>query len=82
MKWTADKVALLRDLAPRGMGAPAIAGQLGCTVTALQKKAEKLRVSIVRFSSQPRESESDLRARWDKLLPKMKESLRAEIALL
>jgi hypothetical protein len=82
MRWTADKVAMLRDLGPRGIGARAIANQLGCSGTAIEKKAQKMGVSIARASPPPNEPYDKLRARWNRLLPKMKESLRAEIALL
>ena len=84
MRWTADKVAMLRDLGPRGIGSRALAVQFGCTMTALQKKAEKLHVRIARrpcLLPSTRSLDDELRARWDKLLPKLKESLRAEIAL-
>lgn len=81
MRWTADRVATLRDLGPRGIGAHAIAEQLGCSATAIGKKAQKMGVSIARASPPPNEPDDKLRARWRELLPKMKERLRAEMCV-
>jgi hypothetical protein len=79
MRWNPDKEAILRELAPNRAGAAEIARHLGCSVGAVYKRAGMLDVRIPRALSLG-SHDAELRARWRRRLPKMKESLRAEIA--
>lgn len=82
MRWTPEKVAQLRELAPTGIGGPVIAAAIGTTLPGVNHKAGELGIPIVRGSVR---SDSDslaaVRARWRARIGPMKERLRAEIAM-
>jgi hypothetical protein len=49
--WSPDELALLRQLAARGVSAPQAAGQLGRSTGAVQQKAMELGLSLTRVNS-------------------------------
>jgi hypothetical protein len=84
MKWTPEKIAELRALAPTGLGSERIAARFGVRVRAVRDKAYALKIAIARHSDFDgvllAETPPDiLRRRWAPLIGPMKERLRAEV---
>lgn len=82
MKWTAHKVAMLRELAPTGLGVALVASRLETTPKAVYQKARKLgiRVAVNKSILGAPPNRNGLRARWAELIGPMKDALRADIS--
>ena len=81
MRWTPEKVAKLRELAPTGLGGAGIANIMGISYKAVSCKANDLRISIrYPLAEIDRSWDNDgLRARWREMLSAMRAALRDEI---
>ncbi len=76
MKWTAEKLGEMRSLAAEGRYQREAAALMGVPYHSLKKAAQRYRVS---FDHNQPPSDEQLRARWESILPALKDSLRRDI---
>jgi hypothetical protein len=84
MKWTPEKVAELRVLAPHGTFAAA--KHFGVSLNSVRFAGVRHRVPLggkgQRYYAVRADSEAKLRARWAAMLPAKREAIRREMAVI
>ena len=77
--WTRAEIERLHDMAGNGLSVREAARELGKTYQSTLQKARRERIRFSYKKTIVRGEPGDLRERWLKLLPKMKEALRRDL---
>ena len=81
MIWTPDALSLLRQLSIEGLTRREAAHRLGASYNSVRHACSRYRVSFGGGMKPSDEADADLRARWNAILPRLREGLRRDLEI-